>query len=73
MRAPVLFDAISCAIDSLCYKAFDTSEKAIPRIERMLREGADANRKASNGMSPIGWTVWRAKYIIQSPSVYVES
>ncbi|MGI6217960.1 MAG: ankyrin repeat domain-containing protein [Coriobacteriales bacterium] len=73
MRAPVLFDAISCAIESLCYKDFDTSEKAIPRIERMLQEGADANKKASNGMSPIGWTVWRAKYIIGSPTVYADS
>lgn len=73
MRAPVLFDAIACAIESLCYKAFDTSEKAIPRIERMLREGADANKKASNGMSPIGWTIWRAEYIINSPTVYPSS
>lgn len=73
MEAPVLFDAISCAIDSLCYKAFEISENAIPRLERMLQEGADVNRKASHGTSAIGWTVWRAKYIIESPTVYQDS
>jgi hypothetical protein len=73
LRAPVLFDAITCVIDSLCYEAFDISRKAVPCLERMLKEGADANKKASNGMSPIGWTVWRAKYIICSPHNYPNS
>lgn len=73
MRAPVLFDAISCVIDSLCYKAFDISENAMLRLERMLREGADVNKKASNRMNAVGWTIWRAEFIITSPSVYAAS
>jgi hypothetical protein len=78
MRAPVLFDAITCAIDSLCYKAFDTSEKAMSCIERMLREGADVNKRAAMERSAIGWnaidwTIHRAMQIIGSPTVYPQS
>ena len=73
LRAPVLFDAINAAITSLCYKRFDVSEKAMEYVKRLIKLGADVNKRASNGYDAINWAVCQAELIMEHPTLYTES
>ena len=73
LRAPVLFDAISATVISLCYKRFDESELAFGYIEKLVERGADVNKLASNGYDAINWAVSQAELLFERPSVYPQS
>lgn len=73
LRAPVLFDAISAAVISLCYKRFDESEIAFGYIEKLVEKGADVNKLASNGYDAMNWAVSQAELLFERPSVYPQS
>ena len=57
LRAPVIFDAITAAITSLCYRRFDTSDKALALLEKMINLGADVNVFTSNGLGTMNWAI----------------
>lgn len=73
LRAPVLFDAISAVIISLCYKRFDESETAFEYIDKMVEKGADVNKCASNGFDAMQWAVNQAELLFERPTVYSQS
>lgn len=73
LRAPVLFDAISATVISLCYKKFDESECAFDCLKKLVEKGADVNKLASNGYDAINWAVTRAELLFERPSVYQQS
>ena len=73
LRGPVLFDAISATVISLCYKRFDESELAFGYIEKLVERGADVNKLASNGYDAINWAVSQAELLFERPSVYPQS
>lgn len=73
LRAPVLFDAISATVISLCYKRFDESELAFGYIEKLVESGADVNKLASNGYDAINWAVSQAELLFERPSVYPQA
>lgn len=80
MRAPVIMDAITAAIDCLCLgeyrtkdevaKKFKESDKAIYLIKKMISLGADVNIRTSNGLSSVNWALHHAENIMDSASVY---
>ncbi|MBR6473431.1 MAG: ankyrin repeat domain-containing protein [Firmicutes bacterium] len=73
LRAPVIFDAITAAITSLCYRRFDTSDKALALLEKMISLGADVNVFTSNGLGTMNWAIMKADQIISDPGIYAES
>lgn len=73
LRMPVLFDAITATIDSLCYKRFEVSDSAILLLEKMINMGADVNSFTSHGLGTINWAILKAQQIIQYPDLYIES
>lgn len=73
LRAPVLFDAISAAITSLCYQRFDESEIAFSYVKKLVERGADVNKLASNGFDAINWSVSNAELLFERAGVYSES
>lgn len=80
LRAPVLFDAITAIIDSLCIGQYCTKEEIDRRIlksdealnimKKMLFKGADVNRRSSNGLDAINWSLHCAELIMGHPSLY---
>ena len=73
LRAPVLFDAISSTIISLCYKRFDESEIAFDCVKKLVERGADVNKPASNGFDSINWAICKAELLFERASVYPQS
>lgn len=77
---PVIFDAITAVIDSLCIGMYRTSEEATRKFEEsdtalgLLKEiiqcGADVNGKTSNGLSTVNWSLHHAALIMGCPSIY---
>lgn len=80
VRAPVLFDAITAAIDPLCISQFakqedisrryELSDRALYLTGRIIAEGADVNKRSSHGLSAINWSLHRAEQIIKYPGSY---
>lgn len=73
LRAPVLFDAITATIMSLCYKNFTASDIALGFVKKLIEKGADVNTFSSNGLGSINWAIHRAEQIIQHPTLYTQS
>ncbi len=73
LRAPVLFDAITATIMSLCYKNFAASDIALGFVKKLIEKGADVNTFSSNGLGSINWAIHRAEQIIQHPTLYTQS
>lgn len=79
-RMPVIFDAITAVIDSLCIGAFRTSEEvtrkfeesdaALGLLKKMIQRGADVNGKTSNGLSTVNWCLHHVALIMGRPSAY---
>ena len=72
LKTPVLFDAITATLESLCYYQYEVSDRAICLAEKIVNMGADLNKRASNGSDVIGWAISRAAKIINIPSGYKE-
>ena len=80
LRAPVLFDAITAAIDSLCINQFSTqeqiqnrfekSEQALCLLRKIIANGADVNKRSSNGMSALNWSLHHAEMIMRNAVIY---
>ncbi len=70
LRAPVLFDAITAAIVSLCYNEVSESETAFRYAQLLIEKGADVNKLASNGYDAINWSITRAEPIFERASIY---
>ncbi len=73
LRMPVIFDAITAIIDSLCYKKFDISDKALIILKKLINNGANVNSFTSNGLGTFNWAVLKAGNIILYPNLYMES
>ena len=72
LRAPVLFDAISATITSLCYRRINESEIAFTYLKLLIEKGADVNKRASNGYCAINWAVDSAQLIFERGGIYPE-
>jgi ankyrin repeat protein len=80
LRTPVLFDAITATIDSLCANKFSkqdelnnkfaASDRALSLLSRMISNGADVNKRSSNGTSALNWTLHHTNQIIKNPEAY---
>lgn len=80
LRAPVLFDAVTAVLMSLCTgvfctpeeveERFEQSDRALELLQKMLRLGADVNKRTSHDMSIINWSLHHAEGIMGSPKVY---
>lgn len=80
LRAPVLFDAITATIDSLCINQFSTPEKVQQRfkdsdrafsiLKDMVKRGADVSKRNSTGLSAINWSLHHAETIMERPGAY---
>jgi ankyrin repeat protein len=80
LRAPVLFDAISAVIDPLCINSFASeeeirnrygrSDKALVLLKQILAGGADVNKRSSNGLSALNWSLRRAEQIMKNAGIY---
>lgn len=73
LRMPVIFDVITATIDSLCYKNFEISDRALHLLEKMINNGANVNSFTSHGLGTINWAILRAENIILYPDLYIES
>ena len=80
LRAPVLFDAVTAVIDTLCINQFASQEEVRNRVgrsdralglrEKILNGGADVNKRSSNGLSALNWTLRRAEQIMKNAGIY---
>ncbi len=80
LRAPVLFDAITAVTDSLCMNQFASqedienkfmrSDKAVDLLQKILSNGADVNKRASNGQSALNWSLHHAENIMKNRKAY---
>lgn len=70
LRAPVLFDAITATITSLCYNEIAGSETGFGYVQLLIEKGADVNKTASNGHDAIGWAITRAELIFERAGIY---
>ena len=80
IRAPVLFDAISATIDSLCInqfaaqqevrKKFDRSDRALVLLNKIIANGADVNKRSSNGLSALNWSLHHAEQIMKRANLW---
>ena len=80
LRAPVLFDAITATIDSLCINQFatqqevgrklDRSDRALGLMKKIVAKGAEVNKRSSNGLSALNWSLHHAEQIMKGPSLY---
>ncbi len=80
LRAPVLFDAITAVLDSLCInefasqeeiqRKFGRSDEALELMKKILTNGADVNKRSSNGLSAINWSLNHADQIMRNISIY---
>lgn len=73
LRTPVLFDAITATLESLCYYQYETSDRALLLVEKLINMGVDLKKRASNGSDVIGWSISRAALIINIPNGYKEA
>ncbi len=73
LRAPVIFDAITATITSLCYSDFATSDNALAALAKMIELGAEVNVFTSNGLGTMNWAIMEAEQIIQHPDLYPDS
>ncbi|MCR5824125.1 MAG: ankyrin repeat domain-containing protein [Lachnospiraceae bacterium] len=71
LRVPVIFDAITATIDSLCYREFDISDQALILLEKLIDKGANVNAFTSHGLGTINWAILRAQNIMAYPDLYV--
>ena len=80
LRAPVLFDSITAIIDSLCInqfsskeeiqKRFEKSDKALELLRKIIEKGADVNKRSSNGLSAMNWSLQHAQLIMKNAKIY---
>ncbi len=80
LRAPVLFDAVTAVIDPLCISSFASqeevrnrfgrSDRALVLLKKILAVGADANKRSSNGLSALNWSLRRAEPIMKNAGIY---
>ena len=80
LRAPVLFDAISAVLDSLCinrfaspeevHNRFRKSDRALDLLEKIVANGADVNKRASNGLCALNWSLHHAGQIMRNADSY---
>ena len=80
LRAPVLFDAVTAVIDTLCISSFASqeevrnrfgrSDRALVLLEKILDGGADVNKRSSNGLSALNWSLRHAELIIKNEDIY---
>lgn len=80
VRAPVLFDAITAVLMSLCVgeyrtqeevaQKFKESDRALNLMRKMILLGADVNKRTSNEMNAINWSLHHAENIMDSPNGY---
>lgn len=74
VRAPVLFDAITAVLMSLCVgeyrtqeevtQKFKESDRALNLMRKMILLGADVNKRTSNEMNAINWSLHHAENIM---------
>lgn len=72
VRCPVLHDAIRTVLMSLCYKNFDESDGGLIIVEKLLKRGADPNKRASNGFDALNAAISDAEYVLDN-SIYSAS
>ena len=65
LRCPVLHDAIRTVLDSLCYGKIDVSDKGMEVVEKLLKGGADPNKRASNGFDALNTAISHAEHILE--------
>lgn len=80
LRAPVLFDAITATIDSLCInqfaaqqevqRRFARSDRALALMKKIIAKGANVNKRSSNGLSALNWSLHHAEQIMKSADLY---
>lgn len=80
LRAPVLFDAISAAIGSLCINQFskpqeirikfERSDRALALLQKILLKGAGTDKRSSNGISALSWSLLEAEKIMRNRDAY---
>lgn len=80
IRVPVLFDAITASIDSLCIsrmssqtvirERFMSSDMALGLLCRIIDNGADVNKRSSNGLSALNWALHHAEQIMRNTEAY---
>ena len=80
LRAPVLFDAITAVLDSLCInqfasqeeiqRKFGRSEEALKLMKKIISNGAYVNKRSSNGLSAMNWSLSHADQIMRNTSIY---
>lgn len=68
LRCPVLHDAIKMVMISLCYKKFDESDYGLGIVEKLLKRGANPNKKASNGFDALNAAISDAEYVLDNKS-----
>lgn len=66
LRCPVLHDAIRMVMMSLCYQKFDVSRQGVDIVEKLLKYGADPNKKASNGFDALNMAISDAEYVLDN-------
>ena len=72
LRRPVLHDAVSLVMVSLCYRDFSASDKALNVVEVLLKRGADPNKLTSNGLDALSVAIWDAEYVLDD-TLYIFS
>ena len=65
LRCPVLHDAIRMTIMSLCYKKYEESDYGLEAVEKLLKRGADPNKRASNGFDALNCAISCAEKILE--------
>lgn len=80
LRAPVLFDAITSTIDSLCINKFSSheelqikyekSDRSLALVKKVIANGANVNKRSSNGMSALNWSLHHADQIMKNADIY---
>lgn len=80
VRAPVLFDAITAVLMSLCVNKYSSkeevegkfteSDRALLLMKKMISLGADVTKRTSNNMTAVNWALHHATNIMDSPSAY---
>lgn len=73
LRCPILQDAIRTALQSLCYRQFETSEKGVELVRELLLRGADPNKCASNGFDALNVCVSEAERVLDSQGAYPDA
>jgi|GEM_PF-310482 len=83
VRAPVLFDAITAVLMSLCVTEHDglreriakfrKSDHALALMKKMIDMGADVTKRTSNNLSAVNWALHHASNVMDRPDVYTYS